>query len=305
MFKKIFIFTLFSAALIGWPIRAELANGNFVLDEVAENAKYKEQNQVTPPSALFDNINKVVSSLLGLSAILFFGFLTYAGVRWMTAKGNEEFVTKARETMEAAVIGLIVITAAYAITNFIFTKLAEQASAPPAETTPPAGCEIIKTEADCQAPACEWVRTPAQPDGTIGRCQDAPPQSGGAASCFQFSNPEDCGNGGGCIWTGSRCIVTAEDVYGICLRVISGQLYCEYGTQQRCTDHGASYSFYAGKNEEDCAAQQASYLPLPDVDSCVDQGGTCIEGSANISTCSGAITNLSGCSYGQVCCWQR
>jgi hypothetical protein len=46
-----------------------------------------------------------------------------AGYQWMTAGGNEEQVAKAKKNISNAVIGLIIILAAYAITWFIFTYL--------------------------------------------------------------------------------------------------------------------------------------------------------------------------------------
>lgn len=152
MLKKIFIFILFGLVLTGLPLRAEMANGRFGLDEVAENAEFKEKDKTTPPAALFDTVNKVVSGLLALTAILFFGLITYAGARWMTARGNEEFATKAKDTIEAAVIGLIIVAAAYAITNFIFARLWSEA--PPDARNK---CAVLG-EADCkdQIGECAW-----------------------------------------------------------------------------------------------------------------------------------------------------
>lgn len=42
---------------------------------------------------------------------------------WMTAGGDEQKVTKAKDLITQAVIGLIVVLAAYAITAFIGTEL--------------------------------------------------------------------------------------------------------------------------------------------------------------------------------------
>lgn len=197
MFKKIFIFVLFSLVLVSLPLRAEMANGRFGLDEVAENAEFKEIGKTTPPAALFDTVNKVVSGLLALTAILFFGLISYAGVRWMTAKGNEEFATKAKDTIEAAVIGLIIVAAAYAVTNFIFSKLATQ-TAPDVliEPSPPTGCAIITTAADCQLPACTWVAArglcidASQVAITIGWCLTV--ENGVEKSCIISDSQTGC-----------------------------------------------------------------------------------------------------------------
>lgn len=47
----------------------------------------------------------------------------YAGLRWMTARGNEEFATKAKDAMFAATIGLILVVASYGIATFIFSRI--------------------------------------------------------------------------------------------------------------------------------------------------------------------------------------
>ena len=54
---------------------------------------------------------------------LAFAFILYAGFLWMTAGGNEENVTKAKTMMRNAVVGFIIISAAYATVNFVITSL--------------------------------------------------------------------------------------------------------------------------------------------------------------------------------------
>ncbi len=72
---------------------------------------------------IYTLINRVITIFLSMLAILFFGLMLYAGIRWMTSRGNEELATKAKETIEAAVLGLIVVILAYALVNFIFQRL--------------------------------------------------------------------------------------------------------------------------------------------------------------------------------------
>ncbi|OGH69358.1 MAG: hypothetical protein A2754_02365 [Candidatus Magasanikbacteria bacterium RIFCSPHIGHO2_01_FULL_47_8] len=68
-------------------------------------------------------INQAVTVFLSMLAILFFILTLYAGLRWMTARGNEEMATKAKETLEAAVLGLAVVVLSYALVRFIFQSL--------------------------------------------------------------------------------------------------------------------------------------------------------------------------------------
>ena len=68
-------------------------------------------------------IATVIKAVLGLLGIIFIVLLVLAGFNWMTAAGDEEKVTKAKNTIMCAVIGLIIIIAAYAITVFVFKNL--------------------------------------------------------------------------------------------------------------------------------------------------------------------------------------
>jgi len=78
---------------------------------------------------------EIVKSLFGVLGLTFFVLIIYAGIKWMTARGDEEVITKARDTIFAAVIGLSVILASYAITNFITTRILNGVS----ETTSSSG----------------------------------------------------------------------------------------------------------------------------------------------------------------------
>ncbi len=66
---------------------------------------------------------KLIGAVLAFIGVLFFGLMIYGGILWMTARGNEEQVTKAKDLITAAVIGLIIVLSAYAITSFIGSTL--------------------------------------------------------------------------------------------------------------------------------------------------------------------------------------
>lgn len=65
----------------------------------------------------------VIKAFLGLLGIIFIVLMITAGYKWMTAGGNEEKIKEAQEMIKKAIIGLIIIVAAYAITHFIFNAL--------------------------------------------------------------------------------------------------------------------------------------------------------------------------------------
>ncbi|MBU1062963.1 hypothetical protein KJ700_02205, partial [Patescibacteria group bacterium] len=73
--------------------------------------------------SVIDVIGYGIQAILGLLGIIFLILILYAGFNWMTAAGDEEKVTKAKETLSRAIIGLVIIVSAYLITIFVFSKL--------------------------------------------------------------------------------------------------------------------------------------------------------------------------------------
>jgi amino acid transporter len=71
----------------------------------------------------------VIKGFLSFLGVIFIILIIYGGFRWMTAQGNEDQVTEAKKNIRNAVIGIIIIMAAYAITFFVFEAL-NQASSP-------------------------------------------------------------------------------------------------------------------------------------------------------------------------------
>ena len=64
-------------------------------------------------------IGTVVGAGLAFIGVLFFILIVYGGLLWMTARGNETQVVKAKDLIQSAIIGLIIVLAAYAITAYI------------------------------------------------------------------------------------------------------------------------------------------------------------------------------------------
>ena len=83
-------------------------------DEVGNNV-----NQGTFSGGLF----KIINSLLNFIGVIFFLLLIYAGYLWMTARGNDEQIEKAKKITREVVIGLIIIVLARIITDLILTYI--------------------------------------------------------------------------------------------------------------------------------------------------------------------------------------
>ena len=105
---------------------ALLLGGFFVPTVVAAQYGAEETAKVlgyNSDQTVYSMAAAVVSVILSLTAIVFFGFMMYAGLRWMTARGNEEFAEKAKHTLEASAIGFIIVVLSYALTRFVFKGL--------------------------------------------------------------------------------------------------------------------------------------------------------------------------------------
>ena len=64
-------------------------------------------------------INRVINVFLSFLAIVGIILIIYGGILWATASGNEEQTAKARKTIIAAVIGLIIIGIAWTIVSYV------------------------------------------------------------------------------------------------------------------------------------------------------------------------------------------
>ncbi|MDL1953413.1 hypothetical protein FBR07_04530 [Candidatus Uhrbacteria bacterium UHB] len=68
-------------------------------------------------------VGRIINVILGFLGIILLVLVLYAGFLWMTAGGNEDQVKKAKQYITNSVIGLIVIVAAFAISNFVLNSL--------------------------------------------------------------------------------------------------------------------------------------------------------------------------------------
>lgn len=69
-------------------------------------------------------IGNVVGNGLALLGVIFFILMLYGGLTWMIAKGDTAKADKAKDIIEAAIIGLVLVLSAYAIATFVFAQIA-------------------------------------------------------------------------------------------------------------------------------------------------------------------------------------
>ena len=125
--KNLALILILSFILLS-PIFCYAATGNLKdafkkggpLDQVAgdKGAGYNI-NQTGPESM----ISKVITTALTFVGVIFLVLAIYGGYTWMIARGNEQEVEKAKNTLIAAVIGLVIVIAAYAVSWFVINSL--------------------------------------------------------------------------------------------------------------------------------------------------------------------------------------
>lgn len=100
--------------------------GAQVMGQIDSAVVKAEVGAPVDPREAVAGIIKVFLSLIGT---IFFVLLIMSGYWLITARGEEEKETKAKNTIRSAVIGLAIVIAAYGITVFV-TKGVERATGP-------------------------------------------------------------------------------------------------------------------------------------------------------------------------------
>lgn len=68
-------------------------------------------------------IGLIITTVLTFVGVVFLILAIYGGYLWMMARGNDEQVEKAKKTITNAIIGLVVVLAAYAISWYIVNAI--------------------------------------------------------------------------------------------------------------------------------------------------------------------------------------
>lgn len=76
-----------------------------------------------PQDTLMQRTGQIINVVISFVGVLFLGLTIYGGYRWMMAGGNTSDVELAKKIITRALIGLVVVLAAYAITNFVASNV--------------------------------------------------------------------------------------------------------------------------------------------------------------------------------------
>jgi len=188
LLKAVLVTSALLCVFFGSAARAD----NYGLDKTVDATNNLLPKSIAGKSSPAEVVGTIVSVALSFIGIVFFLLVLYAGFTWMTAMGNSEKVTKAKDMLEAAAIGLILVLASYAIARFVFTSLGgtagSQTGSNSGQNTGFTTCQLGNDGAACNENGGTWC--------VGGQC---------VPTCTQ-KFPNDIGNGPGeCINTPSVC----------------------------------------------------------------------------------------------------
>jgi len=113
-------FLAFTPVLVSANDYGLFTSANYDLNKRAFNVQGVGND---PGGFMATRIGKIIGAVLSFVGVIFMVLIVYGGLTWMTASGNEKQVEKAKNLIVQAVIGLVVVLAAYAITKFIGDSL--------------------------------------------------------------------------------------------------------------------------------------------------------------------------------------
>lgn len=121
----IFLFSTFSlTGVLAGNLGDAFGSGkNSSLDIMASEGGYGTDRSSSNPESI---IATVIQTLLSIIGVVFIIIIIYGGIIWMTAGGNEEKIDKAKDLVKRAVIGLIIVVSAYAISVFVVNVFINQ-----------------------------------------------------------------------------------------------------------------------------------------------------------------------------------
>jgi len=125
--KKITIILLIITAVVLTFGIADITNAQTLKDagkQLTNVGKAAYGTDVVKP--LPELVGKYIRIFLGLLGVIFVILMVYGGYTWMTSFGAQEKVKKAKDLIIDAVIGLIIILAAYVLTNYVVSALVKQ-----------------------------------------------------------------------------------------------------------------------------------------------------------------------------------
>ena len=123
MFKKIFVLFLFLFLLFFSFLNSSLAQTSGTNTGGSNPTTVRLSNPLGSGATAQSVIGNVIDKVLGVVGALALIMFIYGGITWMTAMGNEQQITKGKNVLMWAALGLIVIFSSYALVKFVLQAI--------------------------------------------------------------------------------------------------------------------------------------------------------------------------------------
>ena len=124
------ILTFVTPLASGWTNFAHaqgFTSKNTGLEEAAGTAGYdinaSTACRTQPGGCIPQIIGNVISALLGIFGALFLALIMWGGVQYMLAQGDISKVKAATQTLQNAILGMLIVAASYAIVTFVLQTI--------------------------------------------------------------------------------------------------------------------------------------------------------------------------------------
>lgn len=117
--KKLIVI-LFAGLLLSIVAFPAIASENSALGNL-QKTEIGEATGITAdlPAA----IGGIIKTILGVMGLLMVIYIIYGGYLWLTSGGEDEKAKKGSAVIKQAIIGIIIISAAYTITAYVISKI--------------------------------------------------------------------------------------------------------------------------------------------------------------------------------------
>lgn len=126
--KLLFVFSLFFF-FNSFSVNAYDFSQNSGLNEAAEKTGHSGSKIFSGSDAgtsIETSVGEIIQAVISLIGVLFLVLLVYGGFLWMTARGNDQQVEKAKKIMTESIIGVFIVVSAYAISIFVISVFNSQ-----------------------------------------------------------------------------------------------------------------------------------------------------------------------------------
>ena len=119
-------YKLFFTFFLLLPLTAQALTAEQGLIEAGQGTGLETTRKIPQIIAL------IIRAILTLLGAIFIVLIILGGFRWMTSGGNAQKIEAAKQTLTNAIIGLVIVLAAYAITAFVLRSVQGATISPPA-----------------------------------------------------------------------------------------------------------------------------------------------------------------------------